>query len=148
MCGVFLASTAAFAATTPKSGCWGTCGGDFGPKPVAIMVEDKRLSGFYAAEACLGTQMAEGAAGEHVTEDKEIAWSTAGIKVGESAKPGIPIVDGEVTLKRSLKIVGGEQPVPVSVSLTFVSSKAVKGVLTVHYGSCRPLSFLAHGQSF
>lgn len=84
--------------TTPKSGCWGTCGGDFGPKPVAIMVEDERLSGFYAAEECFGTRRVKAGAGEHVTEDKEIAWSTQASKLGESAKPGIPIVNGKVTL--------------------------------------------------
>ena len=135
--------TARTAAVTPTSGCWGTCGGDFGPKPAAIFVEAKRLSGFNITDACLGQRTFEGPLHEKVKENKEVSWTTLGTKVGEAPKPGIPILAGKVTTSRMVQIDGTGPKVLVKLQLDWVTASKVKGTLTIHHGSCEPLSFTA-----
>lgn len=132
------------AAVTPTSGCWGTCGGDFGPKPAAIFVEKKRLSGFDVTDACLGQRSVEGPLGEKVKENKQVSWSTLGTKVGEAPKPGIPIVGGKVTTTRNVSVDGTGPKVLVKLQLEWVTASKVKGTLTIHHGSCRAFSFTVH----
>lgn len=135
----------AHAARTPKGGCWGTCGGDVGPRPADVLVYESRLTGFGVAEACLGQVKVTLITGT-ISESRSIGWSiNEGLKPGETARPGIPISHGKVTFDRKAKIAGTQSSVPVKLELTFVSSSTVKGTIYVKHGSCKRFSFTAHG---
>jgi hypothetical protein len=122
-----IASLAAFAAAamaaSPKTGCWGACGGDRGPVGGFFQVSQKKVESFAASAACLGR-------GSFGLENEVYGVPNMNVRAGKFSFTG--------TAKRSVT-VHTSRPVRIALNGKFITSTRATVSLTIHYKSCRAL---------
>jgi hypothetical protein len=143
--GLFGAGIASAQGAVPMAGCYGTCGGDFGPMPAALFVSSQStLEGFAIAERCLGRRQATGPVGEVVDENDAIGWPPP-TTTTRSAPPMPKIRGGRVVSEGKAHIDGEPSKPDVSFKLvvTFPTPSEARGILSVKYSNCKPFHFKA-----
>ncbi len=129
---------------TPHVGCWGTCGGDFGPSPVTLFVgAHNTLDSFGIVESCLGTHLAQGPI-DKVRVDNGVYWGA----LGEIGRTTLPIRKGRVSYSGRARLQTSDSgvshaTVAITLSITFTSATRSRGTLTARHGHCRPFHFTA-----
>jgi hypothetical protein len=132
----FASASAEGETLVPKTGCWGTCGGQRGPRPLSMEVASGKVLRFVFAEKCLGESVLE-----------NIAYPNS-IVLPAGGSGALPISRQRFSFagKTHISINSGPpgQDVSVDLSAKFSSATTASGALTVKHPGCEPVHFTTH----
>jgi hypothetical protein len=118
-------------AAAPKSGCWGTCGGDEGPVGGFFITANHKVTQFSIELKCLGLEKIPQPVGPAAVVGDELGPLPT-LKISKSQHFSF---HGKATAQQPKKPI----KVPVSLEGSFATVRKAKIALKVGFGSCRTM---------